>query len=171
VAKETASFGRATAALIFIPMDKEYIMKEIRRTAKVNEGLPLGWRQFEAETGIRYSDWYGKYWTRWSDAVREAGLKPYRLVLRPPTFLMIVLAITGSVSVVPCIAFLVNPHSDLHFVPVAVLTGSVSGLAGIMTVLSAARSLAEWSFLLVFGLILLLSVWAFFGIVGMGVIG
>lgn len=45
---------------------------EMRRTA-------LGWRRFEAETGIRYHDWYGQYWTRWSDAVREAGLQPNRM--------------------------------------------------------------------------------------------
>jgi hypothetical protein len=55
-------------------MNKEQIIGEIRRTAKANGGLPLGWRRFEAETGIGYCDWYRQYWTRWSDAIREAGL-------------------------------------------------------------------------------------------------
>ena len=39
----------------------------------------LGWRRFEEETGIRYYDWYGQFWTRWNDAVREAGLEPNRM--------------------------------------------------------------------------------------------
>src|SRR5882672_8265313 len=60
-------------------MDKQHIVAEIRRTANVNGGAPLGWRRFEAETGIRYYDWYGQFWTRWSDAVREAGLEPNRM--------------------------------------------------------------------------------------------
>jgi hypothetical protein len=61
-------------------MNKDHIIGEIRRTAKANGGLPLGWRRFEAETGIRHYDWYGQYWIRWNDAVREAGLEPNRMV-------------------------------------------------------------------------------------------
>jgi hypothetical protein len=60
-------------------MNKDHIISEIRRTATANGGFPLGWRRFEAETGIRYYDWYGQFWTRWSDAVREAGLEPNRM--------------------------------------------------------------------------------------------
>ncbi len=60
-------------------MNKEHIIGEIRRTAKANSGAALGWRRFEAETGIRYRDWYGQFWTRWSDAVREAGFEPNRM--------------------------------------------------------------------------------------------
>jgi hypothetical protein len=57
-------------------MDKQYILDEIRRTAKENGGAPLGKQRFQAETGIRESDWSGRYWVRWSDAVREAGYEP-----------------------------------------------------------------------------------------------
>ena len=57
-------------------MNKQYILEEIRRTAKATVGVPLGHRRFYSETGIKYSDWHGKYWARWSDAVREAGLTP-----------------------------------------------------------------------------------------------
>lgn len=32
--------------------------------------------RFGAQTGIDVSDWKGKYWARWGDAVREAGLVP-----------------------------------------------------------------------------------------------
>jgi hypothetical protein len=60
-------------------IDKPHILAEIRRTAKVNGGIPLGWRRFEQKTGIGYHDWYGRYWARWGDAVREAGFEPNRL--------------------------------------------------------------------------------------------
>jgi len=60
-------------------MNKEDIIGEIRRTAKANAGVALGWRRFKEETGIKYHHWYGQFWTRWSDAVREAGLTPNRM--------------------------------------------------------------------------------------------
>lgn len=61
-------------------MERQHILSEIRRTAKANAGTPLGWRRFEEATGIRYHDWYGQFWAKWSDAVREAGLEPNRMV-------------------------------------------------------------------------------------------
>jgi hypothetical protein len=57
-------------------MDKEYIINEIKRTAKDNAGLPLGHRRFFQETGIRESDWKGRFWVRWGDAVQDAGYAP-----------------------------------------------------------------------------------------------
>ena len=57
-------------------MDRQHILDEIRRTAKENAGIPLGRDRFWKETGIRYTDWFGRYWSRWNDAVREAGLAP-----------------------------------------------------------------------------------------------
>jgi len=57
-------------------MNKEYILEEIRRTAKENGAIPLGRQRFFAETGIKESDWSGKYWVRWGDAVSEAGFTP-----------------------------------------------------------------------------------------------
>jgi hypothetical protein len=60
-------------------MDRDHIIREIQRTANANGGVALGWRRFEEETGIRYYDWYGQYWTRWGDAVSEAGFKPNRM--------------------------------------------------------------------------------------------
>jgi hypothetical protein len=60
-------------------MDRDHIIREIRRTANANGGVALGWRRFEEETGIRYYDWYGQHWTRWGDAVREAGFEPNRM--------------------------------------------------------------------------------------------
>jgi hypothetical protein len=60
-------------------MDKQHILDEIRRTAKANGDKPLGIRRFKAQTGIAESDWSGKHWVRWGDALIEAGYKPNTL--------------------------------------------------------------------------------------------
>lgn len=60
-------------------MTKDHILAEIRRTAHSNGGVPLGVSRFLAETGIKASDWFGKYWSRWGDALREAGYEPNTL--------------------------------------------------------------------------------------------
>jgi hypothetical protein len=60
-------------------MTREQILEEIRRTSKQHAGVPLGHRQFAKETGIRYYDWFGKYWARWGDALKEAGFAPNTL--------------------------------------------------------------------------------------------
>jgi hypothetical protein len=57
-------------------MNKEHIIGEIRRTAKANDGVALGSKRFQTETGIAFYDWYGKFWRRWGDALREAGFEP-----------------------------------------------------------------------------------------------
>jgi hypothetical protein len=57
-------------------MNKEHVLQEIKRTAKENGGIPLGRLRFFRETGIKESDWKGKFWARWNDAVTEAGLEP-----------------------------------------------------------------------------------------------
>ncbi|MEQ1793478.1 MAG: GIY-YIG nuclease family protein [Nitrospira sp.] len=55
---------------------KAHILAEIKRTAQDNGGLPLGTARFRTETGIKSSDWMGKFWARWGDALTEAGFKP-----------------------------------------------------------------------------------------------
>ena len=62
-------------------MTKEYILLELKRTAAENGGIPLGIDRFREATGIRKEDWYGKFWTKWSDAQKEAGLEPNRFSL------------------------------------------------------------------------------------------
>lgn len=57
-------------------MDKGFIISEIKRTTDANGGTPLGVGRFLQETGIKTSDWYGKYWAKWSDATKEAGYIP-----------------------------------------------------------------------------------------------
>lgn len=54
-------------------MTKEFILSEVKRVGIVN-GQSLGYQRFSKETGIQKSDWYGRYWIRWSDALKEAGL-------------------------------------------------------------------------------------------------
>lgn len=55
---------------------KERILAEIRRLAAENEGKAPGKTLFHKETGITESDWYGKIWLRWNEAVVEAGIIP-----------------------------------------------------------------------------------------------
>ena len=57
-------------------MTKADIVNAIRKMASANGGVPVGREKFERETGIKESTWLGKYWSRWSDAVREAGYCP-----------------------------------------------------------------------------------------------
>jgi hypothetical protein len=57
-------------------VDKNHIISEIQRTAAENGGAPLGKKRFSAASGIRYTDWYGKHWVRWGDALKEAGFTP-----------------------------------------------------------------------------------------------
>ncbi len=57
-------------------MKREHVLDEIRRTAEANGGVPLGRAKFFRETGIKEADWFGKYWIRWGDALREAGFAP-----------------------------------------------------------------------------------------------
>ena len=59
-------------------MNKEHILSEIKRTTQENAGQPLGIDRFKKETGICKEDWYGKFWGKWSDALKEAGYKPNR---------------------------------------------------------------------------------------------
>jgi len=60
-------------------MDKNYILSEIKRTAEANGGIPVGKQKFFAVTGIKETDWSGKYWARWGDAVKEAGYTPQEM--------------------------------------------------------------------------------------------
>lgn len=60
-------------------MTKEFIISEIKRIAEQNAGKVLGRQRFYQETGIKESDWHGKFWTKWSDVVKEAGLEPNTL--------------------------------------------------------------------------------------------
>lgn len=58
---------------------RDHILAEIKRVASEAGGAAPGKRTFEAATGIRESDWLGRYWARWGDAVADAGLTPNTL--------------------------------------------------------------------------------------------
>jgi hypothetical protein len=59
-------------------MTKQHILDEIRRTSKANGGVSLGKDRFLQATGSREADWKGKFWARWGEAIREAGMQPNR---------------------------------------------------------------------------------------------
>jgi hypothetical protein len=56
-----------------MPISREEILSEIRKFVATHEGEIPGQRTFSVATRIKPSAWAGKYWARWSDAVREAG--------------------------------------------------------------------------------------------------
>jgi hypothetical protein len=56
-------------------MTKDEILDEIRRTTVDNGGRPLGYRRFAEVTGISQYAW-GRFWSRFADAQREAGFEP-----------------------------------------------------------------------------------------------
>jgi hypothetical protein len=41
--------------------------------------MPLGVARFLQETGIKESDWHGRLWARWGDALQDAGFKPNQM--------------------------------------------------------------------------------------------
>ncbi len=59
---------------------KQDIIEAIRKTAKENDGKPLGKNKVLDETGIRPYDWQ-KYWARFGDAQKEAGFAPNQLTI------------------------------------------------------------------------------------------
>jgi hypothetical protein len=61
-------------------ISRDHILQEVRRTAEANGGKPLGRLSFFTETGIKESDWRGRYWVRWNDVLRDAGFGPNALV-------------------------------------------------------------------------------------------
>lgn len=63
-------------------MGKAEILVAIRRIAKANGGKAPGSQKLQTELNLGKADWYPKYWLRWSDAVREAGLEPNKLSAR-----------------------------------------------------------------------------------------
>lgn len=60
----------------WMPVAKERILTEIRRVALENGGKPPGVDAFRTATGIKQSDWRGRHWINWSQALEEAGFAP-----------------------------------------------------------------------------------------------
>jgi hypothetical protein len=58
---------------------RDHILVEVKRTAAANGGKPLGRLAFFNETGIRESDWRGRFWARWNEVLRDAGFGPNKL--------------------------------------------------------------------------------------------
>lgn len=63
---------------------KEHILVEIRRLAVENGGVAPGTKAFIRATGIKESDWRGRYWINWGHALQEAGYQPNSWVTGAP---------------------------------------------------------------------------------------
>ncbi len=61
---------------------RDHILSEIKRLGEANGGRAPGRQAFQAATGIRETEWSGRYWARWGDAVAEAGFEPNALQRR-----------------------------------------------------------------------------------------
>ena len=87
-------------------MNRDHILSEIQRTATANGGVPLGRRRFKQETGIAPYAWYGKHWTTWGAAVREAGFEPNHLHKTHELSLLIekLVTLTRSLGRLPVVA-------------------------------------------------------------------
>lgn len=120
-------------------MNRQQILDEIRRTAKANHGVPLGKVRFEQETGIRYHDWFGKYWSRWGDAVREAGLSAnaFRGAFEDDALIEKLIGLIRELGHFPVTGELrIKKHSDSSFPNDKVLAahfGPRSGLKKVVT--------------------------------------
>jgi hypothetical protein len=57
-------------------MNRETILDEIRRAAKLTPDGKIGQISFAKISGISEGVWRDKYWTSWTQAVEEAGCKP-----------------------------------------------------------------------------------------------
>jgi len=84
------------------PLERDVILDEIKRFA-AETGQAPGMNAFRHATGIRIEDWQGRYWARWSDAVREAGLTPNALQSSYPreTLLRALLNLTHRLGHLP----------------------------------------------------------------------
>lgn len=55
---------------------REEILLAIKREAAAKGGVAPGVERFAQATGIKPSQWRGRFWSRWGDAVIEAGFQP-----------------------------------------------------------------------------------------------
>jgi Meiotically up-regulated gene 113 len=63
-------------------ISKEHMLSEIKRVAALNEGQPPGEKLFLSETNISKTQWVGRHWSKWSDALKEAGFQPNQWIKR-----------------------------------------------------------------------------------------
>jgi hypothetical protein len=68
---------------------REFIIGEIKRLAAAADGQGPGFKAFRSATGVQEHEWRGLYWTRWSDALADAGFAPneWQARLDPETIL------------------------------------------------------------------------------------
>ena len=130
-------------------MNKEHILEEIKRTAEENNGVALGREKFEKETGIRYSDWYGKFWTRWNDALCEAGYPPNKMQAAYDEFFLLekVISLAREIKKIPTVGELrLKAHNSDNFPNETTIRSRFGGMAGLADrILSYCENKQEYS--------------------------
>jgi len=93
-------------------ISKEEILSEIRRFIAESGGNVPGERTFAKATRIKQHSWKGRYWARWSDAVREAGYEPKHLTQKVPEedILSKLAGLIGKLGYFPVVAE-INMHA------------------------------------------------------------
>lgn len=76
--------GLAVIIWTTMAVSREEILSEIGKYVSGHNGGVPGERTFAAATGIKPWAWKGRYWARWTDAVREAGYNPKAMQQKIP---------------------------------------------------------------------------------------
>lgn len=125
---------------------KEEILEAIKKTTRKNGGISLGINRFEDETGIKENEW-DRYWPRFSDAQKEAGVKPNTFGITSFTdkeiFEQFIL-LTRELGRIPITGELKVRHTyDASFPSIAVFQRLFGRLGGIQNCLSELLKYAE----------------------------
>jgi hypothetical protein len=129
--------------------EKEEILNRIREMCAANSGKPPGAKQFSRVTGISKFAWGGKYWSCWSEAVREAGLVPLASIKPTDTEYLLerLCGLTKSLGKFPSVAeLLIARRADPSFPHRSVVSKRFGTMAhAAASVVAYAKTKAEYA--------------------------
>ena len=129
-----------------MPVSREYVITEIRRTAAENDGKPPGRDRFRTETGITPEQW-GRHWARWGDALADAGFARNSFQGRFPDdhLLGVLAAETRRLGHLPTIAELQVRHAADASIPSAWVFDRWSRAERFVHLAAYCRERPEWA--------------------------